>query len=143
MQHQKIWRQLAQNEKNIRIQLLHPVQIESVNALWSILFNLEGRKLKEKLMEFLSETSEGFYLPSDIQKIINKEIFNVDKFIIEQSIELGMVDPERDDAMIQDYYLWYLELEPWERAEIDIDDVYKRFEARIKDQIRKYTSISE
>ena len=136
-------KQLAQNEKNIRIQLLHPVQIESVNALWLILFNTEAHELKEKLMEFLNETSLGFYLPSDIQKKIRDEISNVDSFLRDTAIELGMVSPEQEAAMIEDYYEYYSETDPIERANIDTYDVYKRFEARIKDQIRKHTSISE
>lgn len=140
---ENVKKQLDQSEKNTRIQLLHADQKESVNALWSILYNLKASALKEKLNEFLNETPEGYYLPDDIQKIIRNEISEVNRFILEKSIELGMIDPEQDEAMIQEYDIWYSIMDPVERANIDTEQVYDRFEARIKDQIRKYTSISE
>ena len=140
---ENVKKQLDQSEKNTRIQLLHADQKESVNALWSILYNLTASDLKEKLNEFLYETPEGYYLPDDIQKIIRNEISAVNRFILEKSIELGMIDPEQDLAMIQEYDIWYSEMDQIERANIDTKKVYDRFEARIKEQIRKYTSISE
>ena len=135
-------KQLAQNEKNIRINLFHPDQKESVDALWSILSNSVGAALKKDLLEFLNETPEGFYLPSDIQKIIMDEISKVDIFARKTAIELGQLAPEYEDAMLEQNEEWYAEMDPVERAQVDSSMVYRRFEARIKDQIRKYMSIS-
>lgn len=136
-------KQLKQNEINLRIQLLHQEHKNSVDALWSILHqDLEKYYvIKHKLMEFLNESPEGYYLPMEIQEIIRDEIHKVDSFIRGTEIDLGIgpSDEELEQSTLE-YGLWYQQLDTYKRANIETKEVVERFITRLKNRVRKYAS---
>jgi hypothetical protein len=77
----------------------------------------------------------------DIQDIILDEISKVDTFIKETEIDLGFrpIDEDFEQDAIE-YAEWYQNLDPIEKANIETKEVVNRFNSRLKNRVRKYTS---
>lgn len=138
-------RQLEQSEKNLRLQLLYPDHKEAINALWSILHQdiKSYRNMSKSLLGLLEKSPIGYALPYEIQKMIRDEMTEVEEFMRKNAIELGMVSPEQEEAMIESYDDWFSGLDLYEQTQIEEKEIYMRFLTRLKEQIRKYMSLAE
>lgn len=132
-------RQLEQSERNLMLQLLHQDQKRAIEELWSIIHSdvKNYSKMRERLSAFLDSVT-GYYLPSDIQTTIRREIYDADRFLDKLAVEIGVAPPMEFDE--RDYEEWYKSLPPEELLALGESETYNRFKFQLKGKLRKIMS---
>lgn len=128
--------QQAQDEKNLKLQLLHDDRTEARKALYQVIdMKYESyRKFERGVQDFLQGVTGGL-IPAKIADDVRAELTRLNKKL--ESIE----PPEPSDAEVEhwdeDYAEFLASLPPEERVEYEVNSMAEAFKSRIKKVIRE------
>lgn len=131
--------ELAQNEKNLKLQLLH----DDRNKALSELFKIIDKQYKsyfdfEKAIETFLASLSGAFIPSETAKFVRGEFLKIGgKLASIGPPELSEAEEEHWEKEFEEYYK---RLPEEERVELEVKNMTQAFKANLKERIRKHIS---
>ena len=128
--------EIEQNEKNLKLQLIH----DDRNKALAELFKIIDREYKsyfdfESAVECFLDSLSGAFIPSEIAKDIRGEFLKIDGKL--ESIgppEMSEAEEEHWEKQFEEYYKKL----PYEnKVEMDVKNMTQAFKLRIKERIRE------